>query len=127
MYIEEFNSDDYEENVDVPDYYNELEKEIEKEYIFDYKINVINNFKNSIILEPEFMSINNISSIYLLNLIEYYDINYLDNFILPKKLIYPTDEQYKYFNILLNLLDCTHTDNNFINFIVFKIKDKLYV
>lgn len=124
MYIEELNSDDYE------DYVDELEydySEIEKEYIFDYKINVINNFKNNIILEPEFMSINNISSIYLLNLIEYYDINYLDNFILPKKLIYPTDEQYKYFNILLNLLDCSHNNNNFINFIVFKIKEKLYV
>ena len=100
------------------------------EDIYQFKIKQIENFKNLIYLEPEFVGIYNISSQEILNLIEAtfnkYPISYKYNYN-------PTIEQFQYFLNIYNIIVKTYNFKNYqicsqnIYNLINIIYNKLYV
>ena len=108
-----YSSDDDEENEEL------IEIQIEKEY--NKKIKIIQEFKDFIILEPEFIGIKNISSYKILNIIEntYYPFYNIKNNI--------NNEQLRYFKRLYDDLLISDYNNEIIYSVIYKIFKNIYV
>jgi hypothetical protein len=106
-------SDDDEENEELTEIQNEKE--------YDKKIKIIQEFKDFIILEPEFIGIKNISSYKILNIIEntYYPFYNIKNNI--------NNEQLRYFKRLYDDLLITDYNNEIIYSVIYEIFKNIYV
>ena len=120
MFNEENDDDDYDYD---DDDYSEITCDILKEYENDRMNSIIMFYKDKLYFEPEFIGIKNISSSYILYLIE--------TTILPCKL-YTKDhkltiKQIKIYDNMYEDLFYSKSDINIYNSVNKKIFDKIYI
>tara|TARA_B100001093_G_C26794403_1_gene1000466 strand:+ start:1173 stop:1532 length:360 start_codon:yes stop_codon:yes gene_type:complete len=119
MYFEEGEINEDNEDNERGEYTQDILNEME----LDFKIEIINNYKELLIKDPDFIGINNLSNIKLLNIIE--DIN--NNKILRfKKEHYVTPEQFNIFINMYNELNINY-NTNIIQNVINKIFSIIYV
>ena len=129
MYYNDDNNDDSDNDYELINDNNI----IYKEDIYQFKMRQIENFKNLIYCEPEFIAIHNISSQEILNIIEYNINNNLNKNEYKKFNYKPTDDQIILFqNIYETILKTLYIKKYTINqidiiWIINKIYSKLYI